>query len=76
MRDSRKMNQIRSLRGRDNGLGPNSAIGTRLRALYGGVEQEEVPGHILDLLERLDAVERSSADSAPPNATVKVPDAD
>jgi hypothetical protein len=52
------MNELGMLRRRrDDGLGPNSDIGNKLRALYGAVQQEEVPARLLDLLEQLDAVE-------------------
>lgn len=43
----------------DDGLGPNSDIGSRLRALYGSVQDEGVPAQLLDLLERLDNAEQS-----------------
>lgn len=43
----------------DDGLGPNTDIGSRLRALYGAVQEEGVPSQLLDLLERLDSVERA-----------------
>lgn len=55
------MNELGMLgRRRDDGLGPNSDIGNKLRALYGAVQQEEVPSKLLDLLEQLDAVEAKS----------------
>lgn len=58
MRDKTTMNELGMLRRRrDDGLGPNSDIGNKLRALYGAVQQEEVPSKLLDLLEQLDAVE-------------------
>ncbi|ODT82798.1 MAG: hypothetical protein ABS76_07015 [Pelagibacterium sp. SCN 64-44] len=43
----------------DDGLGPNSDIGSRLRALYGAVQEEGVPDQLLDLLERLDSAEKA-----------------
>lgn len=43
----------------DDGLGPNSDIGSRLRALYGAVQEEGVPDQLLDLLEKLDNAERA-----------------
>ena len=43
----------------DDGLGPNTDIGVRLRALYGAVQDEGVPDPLLDLLEKLDAVEQA-----------------
>lgn len=41
----------------DDGLGPTSDIGSRLRALYGAVQEEGVPDQLLDLLEKLDNAE-------------------
>ena len=43
----------------DDGLGPNTDIGARLRALYGAVQDEGVPEQLLDLLEKLDNAEQS-----------------
>jgi hypothetical protein len=43
----------------DDGLGPTSDIGSRLRALYGAVQEEGVPDQLLDLLEKLDNAERA-----------------
>ncbi|WP_193334869.1 NepR family anti-sigma factor [Devosia beringensis] len=45
----------------DDGLGPNTDIGARLRALYGAVQEEGVPDQLLDLLEKLDAAEQQQA---------------
>lgn len=45
-------------RHRDDGLGPNSDIGKKLRALYGSVQNEEIPNKLLDLLEKLDSAEQ------------------
>ncbi|KRA97384.1 hypothetical protein ASD83_09595 [Devosia sp. Root685] len=45
----------------DDGLGPTSDIGSRLRALYGAVQEEGVPDQLLDLLEKLDNAERDQA---------------
>ena len=45
----------------DDGLGPNSDIGMKLRALYGAVQNEAIPDKFLDLLERLDEAERKAA---------------
>ena len=42
----------------DDGLGPNTDIGARLRALYGAVQEEGVPNQLLDLLEKLDNAEQ------------------
>ena len=41
----------------DEGLGPNTEIGSRLRALYGSVQEEGLPDHLLELLEKLDSAE-------------------
>ncbi len=51
----------------DEGLGPNSDIGSRLRALYGAVQDEGVPSQLLDLLEKLDTVERAQTESSQQN---------
>lgn len=45
----------------DDGLGPTSDIGSRLRALYGAVQEEGVPEQLLDLLEKLDSAEQAQA---------------
>ncbi len=45
----------------DDGLGPNTDIGARLRALYGAVQDEGVPDQLLDLLEKLDNAEQQQA---------------
>lgn len=61
MRDKTAMNELGMLRRRrDDGLGPNSDIGNKLRALYGAVQQEEIPTRLIDLLEQLDAVEKQA----------------
>ena len=44
----------------DDGLGANSDIGMKLRALYGAVQDETIPDKFLDLLEKLDQVEQQS----------------
>ncbi|WP_245413450.1 NepR family anti-sigma factor [Mangrovicella endophytica] len=41
-------------------LGPNSAIGKRLKAYYDDVASEPVPDRFLSLLDALDAAERAS----------------
>jgi len=46
----------------DDGLGPTSDIGSRLRALYGAVQEEGVPDQLLDLLEKLDNAERAQSE--------------
>lgn len=43
-------------------LGPNAEIGRKLRAFYKSVEVEPIPDRFLDLLEKLDEVERKTAD--------------
>ena len=48
----------------DDGLGPNTDIGARLRALYGSVQDEGIPDKLLDLLEKLDSVEEQAAKNA------------
>jgi hypothetical protein len=60
MKDKTTMNHAGSTRARrtDEGLGPNSDIGNKLRALYGAVEEEGIPSKLLDLLEQLDQVEQ------------------
>lgn len=62
MRDTSKMNDLSSPKPRrqDDGLGPTSDIGTRLRALFGAVQDEPIPDRLLDLLEKLDRAESSS----------------
>jgi len=47
----------------DDGLGPNTDIGARLRALYGSVQDEGVPDQLLDLLEKLDNAEAAQTDA-------------
>ncbi len=62
MKDKTTMTEagtVRQRRGSD-GLGPNSDIGSKLRALYGAVEEEGIPSKLLDLLEKLDQVEQQS----------------
>jgi hypothetical protein len=55
------MNDLSSIRRRqEDGLGPNSDIGNKLRALYGAVQEEGIPDKLLDLLDRLDEVERQA----------------
>jgi hypothetical protein len=59
--------RMRTQAGRaDDGLGPNTDIGARLRALYGAVQDEGVPDQLLDLLERLDAAEQQQRDKTAP----------
>lgn len=61
MKDDTNMNETR-LRRRveDDGLGPTSDIGNKLRALYGAVKDEGIPPNLLDLLEKLDQAEKKS----------------
>lgn len=47
-------------RSQEDGLGANTDIGKKLRALYGAVQSEEIPTKLLDLLEKLDAVEKGT----------------
>jgi hypothetical protein len=47
----------------DDGLGANSDIGNKLRALYGSVQDEGIPDHLLDLLEKLDQAESNTSTS-------------
>jgi hypothetical protein len=63
MRDKTKMNDMSSPRPRrnDDGLGPTSDIGARLRALFGAVQDEPIPDRLLDLLEKLDQAESKTA---------------
>ena len=42
-------------------LGPNTEIGSKLRALYSSIQDETIPDRFLDLLEKLDQAERQSA---------------
>ncbi|MGB3339527.1 MAG: NepR family anti-sigma factor [Devosia sp.] len=52
--------RMRTQAGRaEDGLGPNTDIGARLRALYGAVQEEGVPEQLLDLLEKLDSAEQT-----------------
>lgn len=61
VKDKSKMNDLTNLhpRGSRDGLGPNSNIGAKLRAYYGAVEDQPIPDKFLELLEKLDSVERS-----------------
>ncbi len=45
----------------NSGMDPHSEISRNLRAVYQEVESEEIPAHFLDLLEQLDAAERSQS---------------
>jgi hypothetical protein len=61
MRDKTAMNDLSMrLRRSDDGLGPNSDIGNKLRALYGAVQSEGIPSKLLELLEQLDEVEKQA----------------
>ena len=62
MKDKNQMQQAASARVKrgDDGLGANSDIGMKLRALYGAVQDETIPDKFLDLLEKLDQVEQQS----------------
>jgi hypothetical protein len=63
MRDKAKMNDMTNPRPRrvDDGLGPTSDIGAKLRALYGAVQDEGIPERLLDLLEKLDQAEQKAS---------------
>ncbi len=69
MKDNRVTQQrVRTQAGRaDDGLGPNSDIGSRLRALYGAVQDEGVPEQLLDLLEKLDLAEKAQSSGQSPS---------
>ena len=62
MRDKTKMNDMTNPRPRrtDDGLGPTSDIGAKLRALYGAVQDEGIPERLLNLLEKLDQAEQKA----------------
>ncbi|MEH6725680.1 MAG: NepR family anti-sigma factor [Hyphomicrobiales bacterium] len=45
----------------NSGMDPHSEISRNLRAVYQEVESEEIPAHFLDLLDQLDAAERSQS---------------
>ena len=59
---TKKMNDMTNQRPRrmDDGLGPTSDIGARLRALYGAAQDEGKPDRLLDLLEKLDRAEQDA----------------
>ncbi len=61
VKDKAKMNEMSVPRSRrtDDGLGPNSDIGAKLRAFYGAVQDQPIPDKFLDLLEKLDQVEQA-----------------
>lgn len=59
--------RMRTQAGRaDDGLGPNTDIGNRLRALYGAIQDEGVPEQLLDLLEKLDSAEQDQKSKTAP----------
>ena len=62
MKEKKQMQYAASARPKrgDDGLGTNSDIGMKLRALYGAVQDETIPDKFLDLLEKLDQVEQQS----------------
>jgi hypothetical protein len=64
MKDKTEMQHMGRVRRGDDGLGPNSDIGMKLRALYGAVQNESIPEKLLDLLDKLDEVERRSKPTA------------
>jgi hypothetical protein len=69
MRDKSKMNEMANPRPRrsDDGLGPNSDIGAKLRAYFGTVQEEPIPEKFLDLLEKLDQAEQKPATTSKGN---------
>jgi|GEM_PF-500033 len=72
MKDKAKMQQLTGARARrgDDGLGPNSDIGAKLRAFYGAVQDETIPDKFLELLERLDEIERADSKTTLPKSDV------
>lgn len=56
-RTSGRDRAVPRLRRGDDGLGANTDIGAKLRALYGAAQDEPIPDSILDLLEKLDKAE-------------------
>jgi hypothetical protein len=62
LKDKAKMNEMSVPRRRrmDDGLGSNSDIGAKLRAYYGAVQDQPIPDKFLDLLDKLDEVERAA----------------
>lgn len=62
VKDKSKMNELSATRSRrpEDGLGPTSDIGAKLRAFYGAVQDQPIPDKFLDLLEKLDQVEQTS----------------
>jgi hypothetical protein len=66
MKDKTDMHYAATARGRrvDDGLGPNTDIGMKLRALYSAVQDETIPDRFLELLEKLDQIERRGKSDA------------
>ncbi len=67
MKDKTDMQQAAAMaRGRrgEDGLGPNTDIGMKLRALYSTVQEETIPDRFLELLEKLDTIERQGKPDA------------
>lgn len=63
------MNDLSGMRRRrDDGLGPNSDIGNKLRALYGAVQDEGIPSQLLDLLDKLDQAEAAQKTRKQPDS--------
>jgi anti-sigma factor NepR-like protein len=62
VKDKAKMNEMSVPRRRrsDDGLGSNSDIGAKLRAYYGAVQDQPIPDKFLELLDKLDEVERAA----------------
>ena len=67
------MNDMSSARPRktEEGLGPSSDIGAKLRALYSSVQDEGIPDRFLDLLDKLDRVEQSGEAGASAGSPAK-----
>ena len=63
MKDKPRAQDRPHLRGRrgDDGLGPNSDMGAKLRTLYSQIQDEGTPDWLLDLLEKLDDAEQKTS---------------
>jgi hypothetical protein len=66
MKEKSEMQYATAVRDRrhEEGLGPNSDIGRKLRALYSAVQEETIPDKFLELLEKLDQVEQQGEANA------------
>lgn len=59
------MNEMKAMSGSNhrtspNANDPNSQISRRLREFYDSVQEQEIPDRFLDLLEKLDQVEKAT----------------